>query len=233
MFFRLLSVLSGLFLAFAVYAQGSPAEGVDYIELKPPQSVESSGKIEVLEFFWYRCPHCYALEPDLESWAKRLPRDVQFKRLPGILNDDWAVDARIFYPPEAVGERGRLHRPFFDTIHQQGGVRLRGDAFAKWAADWLAKQNVDMAKYDAAFRSFTVESKLRRAAQLAFDRKRAEGGVVFGHVHVLLGEPVSRPFGERIAAQTHPALLVDGVEERPVQPPALSDGFGRVENPRI
>jgi thiol:disulfide interchange protein DsbA len=166
MFFRLLSVLSGLFLAFAVYAQGSPAEGVDYIELKPPQSVESPGKIEVLEFFWYRCPHCYALEPDLESWAKRLPRDVQFKRLPGILNDDWAVDARIFYTLEAIGELDRLHRPLFDTIHQQGGVRLHGDAFAKWVAEWLAKQKVDVAKYDAAFRSFTVESKLRRAAQM-------------------------------------------------------------------
>ena len=167
MVFRLLSVLAGLFLTFAAHAQGSPAEGIDYIELKPPQSVESSGKIEVLEFFWYRCPHCYALEPDLESWAKRLPRDVQFKRMPGILNDDWAIDARIFYTLEALGEVERVHRPLFDAIHQQGGVRLRGDAFAKWAADWLAKQSVDMAKYDAAFRSFTVESKLRRAVQMS------------------------------------------------------------------
>ena len=166
MVFRLLSVASGLFLALAAYAQGSPVEGVDYVELKPPQAVEASGKIEVLEFFWYRCPHCYALEPDLESWAKRLPRDVQFRRLPGILNDDWAVDARIFFTLEAIGELERLHRPLFDTIHQQGGVRLHGDAFAKWVADWLAKQKVDMAKYDAAFRSFTVESKLRRAAQM-------------------------------------------------------------------
>ncbi|HKB74332.1 MAG TPA: thiol:disulfide interchange protein DsbA/DsbL [Burkholderiales bacterium] len=167
MVFRLLSVLSGLFFALAAHAQSSPVEGVDYIELKPPQAVESSGKIEVLEFFWYRCPHCYALEPDLESWAKRLPRDVQLKRIPGILNDDWAIDARIFYTLEAIGELERLHRPLFDTIHQQGGVRLRGDAFAKWTADWLATQNVDMARYDAAFRSFTVESKLRRAAQMS------------------------------------------------------------------
>src|SRR5437660_11914018 len=164
MVFRVLSVFSGLFLALAAYAQSSPVEGVDYIEVKPPQAVESSGKIEVLEFFWYRCPHCYALEPDLESWAKRLPRDVQFKRLPGILNEDWAVDARIFYTLEAIGELERLHRPFFDTIHQQGGVRLRGDAFGKWAADWLAKQNVDMAKYDAAFRSDALQSSLRRPA---------------------------------------------------------------------
>ncbi len=167
MVFRLLSAVSGLFLAFAACAQDSPVEGVNYIELKPPQAVESSGKVEVLEFFWYRCPHCYALEPDLEAWAKRLPRDVQLKRIPGILNDDWAIDARIFYALEAIGELERLHRPLFDTIHQQGGVRLRGDTFAKWTADWLATQNVDMAKYDAALRSFTVETKLRRAAQMS------------------------------------------------------------------
>ena len=167
MVFRPLSVLPGLVLAFAVSAQGAPSEGVDYIEVKPPQSVDSPNKIEVIEFFWYRCPHCYALEPELESWVKRLPRDVQFKRVPGILNEDWAVDARIYYALEAMGEVDRLHRALFDAIHQQGGVRLRGDAFGKWVADWLAKQKVDMAKYDAALHSFTVESKLRRAAQMA------------------------------------------------------------------
>jgi protein dithiol oxidoreductase (disulfide-forming) len=165
--FRPLSVLPGLLLALAVSAQGAPSEGVDYVEVKPPQSVDSPNKIEVIEFFWYRCPHCYALEPDLESWVKRLPRDVQFRRVPGILNEEWAVDARIFYALEAIGEVDRLHRSLFDAIHQQGGVRLHGDAFAKWVADWLAKQKVDMAKYDAALHSFTVESKLRRAAQMA------------------------------------------------------------------
>ena len=167
MAFRLLSALSGLLFAFASCAQAGPIEGTDYIELKPPQSVDSPDKIEVIEFFWYRCPHCYALEPDLEAWVKRLPRDVQFRRIPGILNEDWAIDARIFYTLEAIGEVNRVHRQLFDVIHQQGGVRLRGDAFAKWIADWLAKQKVDMAKYDAAFHSFTVESKLRRAAQMA------------------------------------------------------------------
>lgn len=166
MTFRLLSALSGLLIASFAYAQ-SPVEGTDYIELKPPQSVETPGKVEVIEFFWYRCPHCYALEPDLEAWVKRLPPDVQFRRIPGILNEDWAVDARIFYALEAIGDSGRLHRPLFNAIHQQGGVRLRGDAFAKWVADWLAKQKVDMAKYDAALHSFSVESKLRRAAQMA------------------------------------------------------------------
>jgi len=168
MAFRMLSALFGLLIAFASYAQRPPAEGDDYVELKPPQSVESPNRIEVIEFFWYRCPHCYALEPDLEAWVKRLPRDVQFRRVPGLLNDDWAIDARIFLALEAMGEVQRLHRPLFDAIHQSGGgARLHGDAFAKWAAEWLAKQKVDMAKYDAALHSFTVESKLRRAAQMA------------------------------------------------------------------
>ena len=167
MVFRLMSLIAGLVLAFAANAQRAPSEGVDYVEIKPPQATETPGKVEVIEFFWYRCPHCYSLEPDLEPWAKQLARDVQFKRVPGILNEDWAIDARIFYTLEVLGELERLHRPLFDAIHQQGGVRLRGDAFAKWAADWLAKQKVDMTKYDAAFRSFTVESRLRRATQMS------------------------------------------------------------------
>ncbi|HXZ55491.1 MAG TPA: thiol:disulfide interchange protein DsbA/DsbL [Burkholderiales bacterium] len=164
---RLLSALSGVLIAFATLAQGAPVEGTDYVELRPPQPVDAQGKVEVIEFFWYRCPHCYALEPELEAWIKRLPRDVQFKRVPGILNEDWAVDARIFYALEAIGEVERVHRGLFNAIHQQGGVRLHGDAFAKWVADWLAKQKVDMGKYDAALHSFSVESKLRRAAQMA------------------------------------------------------------------
>ena len=169
MSFRLLSALCGLLIAFATTARAAPVEGTDYVELKPPQSVDSPGKVEVIEFFWYRCPHCYALEPDLEAWVKRLPGDVQFKRIPGILNEDWAVDAKIFYALEAIGEVERLHRALFNAIHQPGGgaTRLRGDAYAKWVADWLAAQKVDMKKYDAALHSFTVASKLRRATQMA------------------------------------------------------------------
>lgn len=169
MSFRLLSALCGLLIAFATTVRAAPVEGTDYVELKPPQSVDSPGKVEVIEFFWYRCPHCYALEPDLEAWVKRLPRDVQFKRIPGVLNEDWAVDAKVFYALEAIGEVERLHRALFNAIHQPNGgaTRLRGDAYAKWVADWLAAQKVDMKKYDAALHSFTVASKLRRASQMA------------------------------------------------------------------
>ena len=169
MSFRLLSVLCGLLIAFTTAARAAPVEGTDYVELKPPQSVDSPGKVEVIEFFWYRCPHCYALEPDLEAWVKRLPADVQFRRVPGVLNEDWAVDAKVFFALEAIGEVERLHRALFNAIHQPNGgaTRLRGDAYAKWVADWLAAQKVDMKKYDAALNSFTVASKVRRASQMA------------------------------------------------------------------
>src|SRR5258708_14369060 len=139
MVFRLLSVFCGLCLVLAAYAQGTPVEGVDYIELKPPQSVESPGRVEVLEFFWYRCPHCYALDPELEAWIKGLPRDVQFRRSPGILNDDWAVDARIFFTLDAIGELHRPHRSLFHAIHQHGGASLHADASANRTAHRLAQ----------------------------------------------------------------------------------------------
>lgn len=164
---KLLFVLAAaLLLAAPALAQQAPVPGRDYFDLNPPQATDSPGKIEVTEFFWYRCPHCYALEPQLESWVKQLPKDVQFKRIPAIFNDDWAVDARIYYTMETMGLVERLFRPLFDAIHQQGGVRLRGDAYAKWAADWLAKQGVDPKKWDETFRSFTVSTKVRRAGQL-------------------------------------------------------------------
>jgi thiol:disulfide interchange protein DsbA len=153
--------------AFA-FAQSRPVTaGKDYVELSPPQLTETGDKIEVLEFFWYRCPHCYALEPLLQPWVKKLPQDAQFRRSPAVFSDEWAVDARIFFALDALGEVERLHKPLFDAIHNQGGVNQRGQGYAKWVAEWLAKQGVDMAKYDAALRSFSVESKLRRAVQMS------------------------------------------------------------------
>jgi len=161
---RLILGLATLLLCAAAVAQ--PTEGRDYVVLNPPQSVEAAGKVDVTEFFWYRCPHCYNLEPVLQGWVKKLPRDVQFRRVPAIFNEEWALDARVFFTLEATGDLARVHSGLFDAIHQQGGVRLKGDAYMKWVAEWLGKNGVDIAKYDAALRSFTVETKLKRAMQM-------------------------------------------------------------------
>ena len=142
----------------AAFAQKSP----DYYELNPPQPVETTNKIEVLEFFWYGCIHCYNLEPKLDSWLKTVPKDVEFRRVPAVFNERWAHDASIYYAFEAMGLLDKLHRPFFDSIHRD---RLRTDNWQNLAA-WLEKQDVDTKKFETTFKSFGVQSKTKRAIRL-------------------------------------------------------------------
>ena len=148
---------------FGALAQARPTAGLDYTELKPAQPVEVQGKIEVLEFFWYGCPHCYTLEPLLEKWIPTLPADAHFRRLPAVLNPGWANEANVFYAFEALGELGRLHRPFFDAIHRD---RLKTRDPVSFN-DWLQKNGVNVKKFDEAMKSFGVQSKLRRATQVS------------------------------------------------------------------
>ena len=133
-----------------------------YIEIKPPLAVSSSDKIEVLELFWYGCIHCYNLEPSLEQWSKKLPADVEFRRVPAIFNRRMAHDAAIFYAFEALGLLDKLHKPFFDAIHRD---QLRTDDGSA-LGEWLRKQGIEPKKFDETMKSFGVQSKTRRAAQL-------------------------------------------------------------------
>jgi thiol:disulfide interchange protein DsbA len=167
MLIRLLFALLAVSFTAVAQAQNRPLPGRDYVELPTQQPTETGAKIEVVEFFWYRCPHCHALEPVLTPWVKKLPADTQFRLVPAIFNDEWALDARVFYALEATGNIERLHHPLLDAIHKQGGANLKGPTYLKWVSDWLGKQGVDISKYDAALRSFTVESKVKRAFQLA------------------------------------------------------------------
>ena len=148
-------------LAPAVSAQ--PKAGADYTELKAAQPVEAKGKVEVLEVFWYRCPHCYSLEPVLEPWTKKLPADVQFRRIPAVLADNWATDARFFYAFEALGVLDKVHKAFFDAIHRDR-LNLSSEPAV---TEWLKKNGIDRAKFDDAYKSFGVQAKVKRAAQLS------------------------------------------------------------------
>ena len=139
-----------------------PMAGVDYSEVRPAQPVEVPGKIEVVEFFWYGCPHCYSLEPLLEKWAARLPADVNFRRVPAVLNEGWAKEAAVFYSFEALGVLARLHRPVFDAIHVDH-VDARDP---KVLDEWLTKHDVDAKRFEEAYKSFGVQAKVRRAMQV-------------------------------------------------------------------
>ena len=158
---RKLAKLLFAILVFApAMAQAQPRPA--YTELNLPLQVEAGGKIEVLEFFWYGCIHCYNLEPALEGWLKKLPPDAQFRRVPAVFNPRWEHDARIFYAFEALGLTDKLHRPFFDAIHRE---RLRTDD-PKALAQWLQNQGVDAQKFTDVMKSFSVHSKTQRAKMM-------------------------------------------------------------------
>lgn len=154
---KLFSLLAALLLAAPL---GAGAQQL--IEIKPPVPVEGTDKIQVLEFFWYGCIHCYNLEPSLESWVKTLPPDVEFRRVPAVFNERWGLDASIYYAMEALGLVDKLHRPLFEAIHKN---RLRTDNQQEFS-EWLTKQGVDAKKFVETVQSFGVRSKTRRAVQL-------------------------------------------------------------------
>ncbi len=147
----------------ALLPVAAPAQqAVPYLEINPPLPTDAPGKLEVVEFFWYECPHCYSLEPRIEAWLKKLPKDVEFRRVPAMFNQQWALSGRVYYTLEAIGELDRLHKPLFEAIHK-GGLKITN---MKQLQDWLERQKVDLAKFNAAFKSFAVESRLKRALEL-------------------------------------------------------------------
>ncbi len=155
-------LLIGLALVAASFTAQAQAQVKPYIELTQPLPTDSGDKIEVIEFFWYGCSHCYAFEPYIESWLKRLSKDVEFRRVPAMFNKQWAEAGRVYYTLESMGLLDRLHRPLFDAIHQQH-LRITNEDQLR---DWLQRQKVDVDKYFATAQSFTIESKLKRAAVL-------------------------------------------------------------------
>jgi thiol:disulfide interchange protein DsbA len=154
----------GSLWAGAAGAQGGPVEGTHYTKLAQPVPVSvPAGKIEVVEFFSYGCPHCYALEPTLEAWAKRLPSGVVLKRVPVGFNALYENYQKIFYALEAMGQLEGMHMKVFNAIHQQ---RQRLDKEADIAA-FMTANGVDGAKFIELYKSFTVQSKAKQAQQLS------------------------------------------------------------------
>lgn len=144
-------------------AQQFAGESVAYTTLKKPLPLESQGKIEVAEFFWYGCIHCYRLEALLEKWVPQLKPDTIFRRIPAVFEDPRFVhDGAIFYAFEALGLLEKLHRPFFDAIHVN---RLRTNN-AEAMAEWLSRNGVDPKKFESTMNSFGVQSRVKRAGQL-------------------------------------------------------------------
>ena len=137
--------------------------GTDYQVLDPRAPVEApAGKIEVVEFFWYSCPHCNSFEPTLEAWAVKLPKDVVLRRVPVAFRDDFVPQQKLFYVLETMGLVEKLHAKVFAAIHVEKLNLARGDAII----EWVAKQGVDKAKFTEQYNSFSVATKASRGTQL-------------------------------------------------------------------
>jgi thiol:disulfide interchange protein DsbA len=157
------AIVSALAPSMAAAQGKKPEAGTDYQILEPRAPIDApAGKIEVVEFFWYSCPHCNAFEPTLDAWTKKLPKDVVFRRMPVAFRDDFVPQQRLYFVLEAMGLIDKLHAKVFAAIHGEKLNLAKTDAIA----DWVAKQGVDRAKFMDQFNSFTVATKATRATQL-------------------------------------------------------------------
>lgn len=158
------ALVSASLFGMSAQAADVPLEaGKTYVELSNAVPVAVPGKIEVVELFWYGCPHCYSFEPVVNPWAEKLPADVKFVRIPAMFGGPWDAHGQMFLTLEAMGVENKVHSAVFNAI-QKEGKRLtdKNDM-----ADFLATQGVDKDKFLATFDSFAIKGQIVKAKELA------------------------------------------------------------------
>ncbi len=156
----LTTVLMTLLLAFSSSTMAAQyEEDVDFERLGQPQSTKSDSKIEVIEFFWYGCPHCNNFEPYLKRWKKGLASDVEVLLVPAIFRPEWEIHARAFYTAQMLKVLDKIHPAMFNAIHNMG-KRMSSEAEIK---QLFMDNGVSERDFKRIFKSFAVESKVRKA----------------------------------------------------------------------
>ena len=159
----ILGGVTAMVMAFSANAMAADfVAGKDYTVVQNPGKPEVAGKIEVREFFWYGCPHCFKLEPHMQAWLRKIPSDVNFIRTPAAMNKLWEQGARAYYVSEALGVRKRTHLPLFHA-NGTGQQILQKDEFAKF----FTKYGVPEAKFNSMYNSFAITAKVSQANKLA------------------------------------------------------------------
>ncbi|RWU26989.1 thiol:disulfide interchange protein [Pseudomonas alkylphenolica] len=161
-------ILSAALVAASVFGMTAQAAepieaGKQYIELSNPVPVSVPGKIEVVELFWYGCPHCYHFEPTINPWAEKLPADVNFKRVPAMFGGPWDAHGQMFLTLEAMGVEHKVHAAVFDAIQNQRKQLTKPEDMA----NFLATQGVDKDKFLSTFNSFAIKGQVEQAKKLA------------------------------------------------------------------
>lgn len=155
-------LVSASLLGSTVFAQ-ELVEGRNFVTLGSPVPTAQPEKIEVVELFWYGCPHCYQLEPTINPWAAALPEDVNFVRVPAMFGGIWNVHGQLFFTLEAMKADEKVHNSIFDALHNSGRKLSTADEIAKF----VAEQGVDKALFVKTWNSFSVKSQMEKAKKLA------------------------------------------------------------------
>ena len=159
------SLIRSLVVAVVLFISGAALAdaqlGKDYSLLNPAQPTGTK-KIEVLEFFFYGCSHCFHLHPLLSAWEKTMPKDVELTFVPTIFRDSWEPMANTFYALESMGQQQQLHDALYRAWNEENLALTDADKIA----DFVAKHGVDRAKFTAAYNSFSMQSKVTRAKQM-------------------------------------------------------------------
>lgn len=154
------SVLFILFLMFSGgIVQAEDFEAGKHYDRVAEQSTDTGDKIEVLEFFWYGCPHCYTFEPFVQEWLKTKPANVEFMRIPVVFRPEWKVHARTYYTLQAMGLGDKLHEDIFIEIQKN---RKRIDTESTMT-EFITRHGIDKDEFLDMYKSFAIENKLRRA----------------------------------------------------------------------
>ncbi len=164
---RKLSAAFLLALTAFCFSGGAVAEdfvvGQDYVKLSTPVPAAGPGKVQVVELFWYGCPHCYDFEPVLGGWLEDKPANVEFVRIPAIFNNPrWKLHAQAYYTAEVLEIMDKFHKPFFDAMQRKRQRMANKEEIGKF----FEQLDVDAKTFDDAFESFAVQAKVRRAADL-------------------------------------------------------------------
>lgn len=152
-------------LGLAGMTSGASAESRldrDYRLITPAQPTETGDKIEVIEFFYYGCPHCFEIEPYLKRWKASMPKDVAYRLVPALFRDSWVPLTKTFYALEALGELARQHDAVFEAIHAKN-INLNNE---QMLFEWVEKQGVDRKKFADAYESFAVRNRVVNARNL-------------------------------------------------------------------
>tara|TARA_Y100001934_G_C12361333_1_gene780919 strand:+ start:1530 stop:2174 length:645 start_codon:yes stop_codon:yes gene_type:complete len=161
-FITILSLFLSLSITIILDAHAEITKGRDYAMLLNPQPTTSGDKIEVLEFFWYGCPSCYKLHPQIRSWQKRIPKDVSLKYIPTIFRKSWIPGAKTFYTLEILGKINKLHDKIYDAIHIEKIDLTKEEILF----NWLEEHGINRKKFISIYNSFSIANKSSQSSQM-------------------------------------------------------------------